>query len=288
MCRCPSFVVSWPRNLRPWTTRCGATTMTSVNSPGLPGPPLLEALVADLGPRIPWSRDEAAYGTAVRWIPGLDAAERGWLGDRMAGLFDDPGVQARASPRLSSPGSSTRGTGGRSGGRRSPGGIPARPICAGTTLCSAGCMPPRTGLICSGPSRGARSRNPRRCSNCAVARLLAGTEQVFDAQEDDRIARALARILCRPGLSAGESVGSAGSRRCGVPDGEPGPVPPWASNTMRTLRTLYLLADRGLLTPTGDGPPSAVTHREAVLDALAATLAIVTPGLPSLSGRDQL
>jgi hypothetical protein len=57
---------------------------------------------------------------------------------------------------------------------------------------------------------------------------------------------------------------------------------------MRTLRMLYLLADRGLLAPGGNGPPGTVTHREAVLDALAATLAIVTPGLPSPSGRDQV
>lgn len=87
----------------------------------------------------------------------------------------------------------------------------------------------------------------------AVARLLADTDHVLDAQEDDRIARALPRFC------AGRGSG-------------------WPN----------LLTDRGLLAPGGDGPPSTVTHREAVLDALAATLAIVTPCLPSPSGRDQV
>ncbi|MBW8738177.1 MAG: DUF2785 domain-containing protein [Streptomyces turgidiscabies] len=248
----------------------------------------LEALVADLRSPDPVVRDERAYGTAVRWTPDLDAAERRWLGDRMAGLFDDPGVQARAFAPL----------------------VLARIVDAGDWRqewweAFARWYPGETDLRGYDPVLGwvhaaahgadllgALARRPRQepapLFELAVARLLAGTEQVFDAQEDDRIARALARILCRPGLSAAESVGWLDAVAAAFRTGEPGPVPPWASNTMRALRALYLLADRGLLTPTGDGPPSTVTHREAVLDALAATLAIVTPGLPSPKGRDQL
>ncbi|WP_239149387.1 hypothetical protein [Streptomyces sp. SID12501] len=60
----------------------------------------LDAPVAGLRSPDPVVRDERAYGTAVRWIPGLDAAERRWLGERTAGLFDDPGTQARAFASL--------------------------------------------------------------------------------------------------------------------------------------------------------------------------------------------
>ena len=56
--------------------------------------------------------------------------------------------------------------------------------------------------------------------------------------------------------------------------GEPGPVPPPASNTMSTLRMLYLLADRGVR-PAPDAQALPLTHREAVLGQLADTIAPV-------------
>ncbi|MDX2544508.1 DUF2785 domain-containing protein [Streptomyces sp. WI04-05B] len=248
----------------------------------------LGALVADLRSPDPVVRDEGAYGAAVRWIPGLDALERRWLGDRTAELFDDPGIQARAFAPL----------------------VLARLVDAGVWRqewweAFAGWYPGETDLRGYDSELGwvhaaahgadllaALARRPEQdpapLFELVVARLLADTGQVFDAQEDDRIARALAQLLCRPGLAAAGSVGWLDAVSAAFRTGEPGPVPPWASNAMRTLRMLYLLVDRGLLAPGGDGPPSTVTHREAVLDALAATLAIVTPYLPSPSGRDQV
>ncbi|MDW4905545.1 DUF2785 domain-containing protein [Streptomyces sp. ADMS] len=64
--------------------------------PGAARAAALDALVVDLRSRTPPCATSGSYVTAVRWIPGLDAAERRWVGDRTAGLFDDPGVQARA------------------------------------------------------------------------------------------------------------------------------------------------------------------------------------------------
>jgi hypothetical protein len=46
---------------------------------------------------------------------------------------------------------------------------------------------------------------------------------------------------------------------------------------MRTPRMLYVLADRGLSRRNTDEPARPPTHREAVLEALAGTLAIVAP-----------
>jgi hypothetical protein len=124
---------------------------------------------------------------------------------------------------------------------------------------------------------GQRGQDPVRLANLAVARLLAPTEHLFDAQEDDRLAYALAKILSRPDLGAEESAAWLGPVEKAFRTGEPGPVPPWASNTMRTLRMLYVLADRGLRTRNTDEPLRTVTHRESVLDALARTLALVAP-----------
>lgn len=59
--------------------------------------------------------------------------------------------------------------------------------------------------------------------------------------------------------------------------GRPGPVPPSVSNTMRTLRVLYLLADRGVRPGWNSGEPIALPHRDAVLQALADVLALVAP-----------
>ncbi|WP_105973477.1 DUF2785 domain-containing protein [Streptomyces geranii] len=246
----------------------------------------LDALVADLRSPDPVVRDERAYGAVVRWTPGLDAAERRWLGDRMAGLFDDPEVQARAFAPLVLARIADAGEWRREWWEAFAGWYPGESDLRGydTTLGWVHAAAHGADLLAALAQR--REQEPGPLLELAVARLLANTGHVFDAQEDDRIARALARILCRPGLGVAESVGWLDAIAAAFRTGEPGPVPPWASNTMRTLRMLYLLTDRGLLTPAGDGPPSTVAQREAVLDTLAVTLAIVTPYLPSPSERD--
>ncbi|XNL24810.1 hypothetical protein R8Z50_18015 [Longispora sp. K20-0274] len=77
-------------------------------------------------------------------------------------------------------------------------------------------------------------------------------------------------------LTVEESVGWLAVVRADFEAGTPGPPPPDASNAMRTLRALYVLVDRGVRAERG-GVPAAITHREAVLDAIAATLAVVAP-----------
>jgi len=64
-------------------------------------------------------------------------------------------------------------------------------------------------------------------------------------------------------------------------EGEPGPVPAFATNAMRTLRMLYTLCDTGFLPPdatngNGDAEPAhTVAHPLALKDALAGALRIV-------------
>ncbi|MFE1442071.1 DUF2785 domain-containing protein [Streptomyces sp. NPDC058739] len=237
----------------------------------------LDALVEDLRAADPLVRDDGAYVTAVRWIPGLERAERHCLGDRMATHFTDPAVQARTFAPL----------------------VLARIVAAGDWLEAwwspfAEWYPAETDLRGHDAELGwlhaaahgadllaalARhpGQDPSRLADLAVARLLAPTEHLFDAQEDDRLAYALAQVLSDPDLGAEEATAWLVPIEKAFRTGEPGPVPPWASNTMRTLRMVYLLTDRGLRTRNTDEPAHKVNHREAVLEAVAATLAVVAP-----------
>jgi hypothetical protein len=237
----------------------------------------LDALVTDLRSPDPAVRHDRAYLAAVRLTPALSPAGRRRLGDRVATHFAHPAIQARAFAPL----------------------VLARIAEAGEWRAEwwsafAAWYPAEADLRGHDPALGwlhaaahgadllavlARrpAQDPRPLAESAVARLLAPTGHLFDAQEDDRLAYALAQILSRPALSAEESVEWLAPVEKAFRAGEPGPVPAWASNTMRALRMLYVLADRGLRTRNTDEPPHALTHREAVLDALARTLAIVAP-----------
>ena len=80
-------------------------------------------------------------------------------------------------------------------------------------------------------------------------RMLAQTGFVFRDQEEDRLAYALALVLSRAELDEGNSVGWLAPVSDTFAADKPGPVPASATNTMRTLRMLYLHCDRGFLFP---------------------------------------
>lgn len=119
--------------------------------------------------------------------------------------------------------------------------------------------------------------DPAAMLRLATARLLAPTEYVLRDQEEDRLAHALARTLTRPELTADASVAWLDPIEADFTAGEPGPVPAHASNTMRTLRLLYLLADRGVRPDWSGTPAQPLAHREAVKERLAEVLAHVAP-----------
>jgi hypothetical protein len=113
---------------------------------------------------------------------------------------------------------------------------------------------------------------PTRMLDLAAARLTEPTDHVYDQLEDDRLARAIARVLTRADLSERDAVGwlDAIADRFGS-DRISTPVPAHLSNCLRTLRLLYVLADRGVR-PTSEHEAEPLPHREAVKSALAATL----------------
>jgi uncharacterized protein DUF2785 len=111
----------------------------------------------------------------------------------------------------------------------------------------------------------------------ACARLLAPTGELFAHQEDDRVALAVATVLARPELPAAAATGWLVPVRREFENGEPGPVPAHASNTMRTLRSLYLMVDRGCR-PDPDAAATLVPpHRGAILPALAEVAHLAFP-----------
>jgi hypothetical protein len=109
-----------------------------------------------------------------------------------------------------------------------------------------------------------------------VDRLLADGGYLFAHGEDDRVAYALATVLTRPELPAEAATAWLDRIDDAVRAGAPGPVPPWASNTLRTLACLYVWADRGVrwFDPDtgGPGPVARLPHGDAVKERVAAVL----------------
>ncbi|MFD5428330.1 DUF2785 domain-containing protein [Streptomyces sp. NPDC127084] len=113
---------------------------------------------------------------------------------------------------------------------------------------------------------------PTRMLELAAARLTAPTTHVLDQLEDDRLARAIGRVLTRTDMSERDATAWLDpiAARFGA-DRIATPVPAHVTNCLRTLRLLYVLADRGVR-PDSESAPEAVHHREAVKDGLGAVL----------------
>jgi hypothetical protein len=117
----------------------------------------------------------------------------------------------------------------------------------------------------------------------AVDRLLADEGYLYGNDEDDRIGYALASVLVRPEVTAAGAVGWIGRLHDAIEGREPGPVPPWAANALRTLASLYIFADRGVswFDPATDsaGPVVRLPDADLVKDRLAETLRLPWNGL---------
>ncbi|MGW2558534.1 DUF2785 domain-containing protein [Streptomyces sp. NPDC001514] len=117
--------------------------------------------------------------------------------------------------------------------------------------------------------------DPGSMLDLAARRMLTRTSYVYDQQEDDRLAGAIARVLTRPDLTVQTSTSWLDVVEADFDVvGRRSMMPVYVSNAMRTLRMLYLLADQGA-PRIPFGPPHPVTHREAVKIRLAEVLALV-------------
>ncbi len=117
--------------------------------------------------------------------------------------------------------------------------------------------------------------DPRRMLDLAAARMLAPADQVWRDQEHDRLALAIGKVLARQDLSADDASEWLDPVSVVVADGQPGAVPVPVSNTLHTLRTVYLVVSRGVR--VGRDEVLAVPHRDELLDRIAAVLHPATP-----------
>ncbi|MFK0258882.1 DUF2785 domain-containing protein [Streptomyces sp. NPDC090445] len=231
----------------------------------------LSDALADPDPRI---RDGEPYSVLSAWIARgvIDAPRRLALGDEMAARFTAPEIQARTFAPLVLDMLVTRGdfkadwvdaferwypseTDLR-GHDEELGWLHA--VAHGADLLNRfGCHP---------------GVDPVRMLNLAAARLTAPTVHAFVQLEDDRLARALARVLTRSDMNEHDATAwlDPVAARFGS-DHIPSPVPAHLTNCLRTLRMLYVFADRGVR-PDPRSAPVPLHHREAVKTALAETL----------------
>ncbi|MEU4025725.1 DUF2785 domain-containing protein [Streptomyces anulatus] len=118
--------------------------------------------------------------------------------------------------------------------------------------------------------------DPEPLLGLAAERLLATTDYLFAEREDDRLAKAVALVLTRPGLTPDRSTAWLSEIGAALAPYERGPMPAWASNTVRTLRALYVLADLGV-SADRDGHPLPLSCGNAVRSQVAAVLRPLLP-----------
>jgi hypothetical protein len=225
----------------------------------------------------PVLRDQHAFTVLACWVPELDSGQRHRLGDEMAARFADPEIQARTFAPLILAKIVEQGDFDGAWLAAFADWYPVEKDLRGYDPELGWLHAVAHGADLLGTLGRCPQVDPTTMLDLAVARLLARTGYLFAHQEDDRLGYALALTLTRPGLSRAQSVDWLGPVRADFEAGRPGPVPPHASNTMRTLRVLYVLADRGVRLTWNEGDAVRFTHRDAVIQRLADVLALVSP-----------
>ncbi|MEU8758638.1 DUF2785 domain-containing protein [Streptomyces sp. NPDC048659] len=243
---------------------------------------LVGELSRALADRDPEVRDGAPYAVLHTWLERgvIDGELRQELGDAMAARFGDPEVQARTFAPLVL--DMVVGAGGFD-----PAWVDAfeRWYAAEDDLRG---HDPELGWL-HAVAHGAdlldrlgrhADVDPVRMLELAAARLTAPTGHVLDQLEDDRLARAVARVLTRGDLGKQGSVEwlDAVEAEFGA-DRLVTPVPAAFSNCLRTLRLLYVLADRGVRAPGAPAAadPEPLRHAGAVKARLGEVLDRMAP-----------
>ncbi|SBT41224.1 DUF2785 domain-containing protein [Micromonospora auratinigra] len=240
----------------------------------------LDDLVAELATALrdpdPAVRDGAPYVVLRTWIAEdvIDAGRRAKLGAEMAARFTDPEIQARTFAPLVLDMIVSRGD-------FDPAWLAAFTDWYPTETDLRG-YDQRLGWL-HAVAHGADllatfGRHPRvdpaAMLDLAAARLVAPTDQLFAEQEDDRLARAIALVLARPGLTERDALAWLDRIAADYATKPRGATPAHLANSMRTLHALYLLMDLGIgIVPRGT--PLAQPHRDAVKARLIEVLAPV-------------
>ena len=240
----------------------------------------VDALTADLADALadpdPRIRDGAAYAVLATWIErGVLDRQLNWLGSEMAARFSDVRIQARTFAALVLAWVIERGAYDEAWTHAFAEWYPAETDLRGYD----GRLGWLHAVAHGADLLGVLGRDPRVrpewMLELGARRMVADTQYVWRDSEDDRLGYAMALILARPHLTVTRSTDWLDIIDQKFATAEPGPVPPYASNTIRTLRMLYLLADRGVRAEEG-APPQRLTHRDQVIERLASSLAAVS------------
>ena len=225
----------------------------------------------------PVLRDELACSALAGLVPSLDGDLRRALGTSMAARLQDPEIQARTFAALILAELVEHGAFDSSWLAAFEAWYPAETDLRGYDQKLGWLHAAAHGADLLGAFGRCPHVDPASMLDLAVARLLARTDCVFRDQEDDRLAYAMALTSTRAELTEAQSVGWLDQVAADFEAGEPGPVPPHASNTMRTLRLLYLLADRGVRPSWAEGDPVPFAHPIPVKKRLAEVLSLTAP-----------
>jgi hypothetical protein len=226
----------------------------------------------------PMTRDQLAYTALMRLIPNLEPPLRHQLGDAMAERLTDPEIQARTFAPLVLDGLVEAGEFDPSWLAAFEAWYPSEQDLRGYDRQLGWLHAVAHGADLLGTFGFQRTEvAPERMLALAVKRLLAKTEYALRDQEDDRLAYAMALTLTREELTGQTATAWLDPVAADFSGGEPGPVPAHASNTMRTLRALYLLVDRGVRPNWGRSETIQVRQRDAVRQRLAEVLTLVAP-----------
>jgi hypothetical protein len=252
-------------------------------------PEFVDELLTDLCSPDPALRDDQAYPVLATWIEaGLLDQELAPLGERVVGMFSHPELQARTFAALILAGlihrdsvaalvdqeivlnwldgfaawwlteADLRGWDDQLGWLHA--------IAHGSDVVRVASQSPQL-----------REEQLIPLLHLVSARLVMDTDYVFAHQEDDRMALAIAAALIRPELSESAAVGWLDAIRSYFEASEPGPVPAPASNAMRTLRSLYVMTDRGVQLEFDGDEESIPPHRSEILLAIGELLHLAFP-----------
>jgi len=241
----------------------------------------MEQAVRELGEMVrspdPVVRDELGYVAVVRLLPQLDKSLKRKLGATMTERFEDSEIQARTFAPLILNALVSDGEFDEKWLAAFEAWYPNEQDLRGHDQDRGWLHAVAHGADLLGTFGRHPQVDPERMLTLAARRLLAKTEYVLRDQEDDRLACALALTLTREELTETTSAAWLAPIATDFENGDSGPVPPHATNTMRTLRMLYLLVDRGVRPGWSKGETEQVRHREVVKQRLAEVLALVAP-----------
>jgi hypothetical protein len=206
----------------------------------------------------------------ARWIPGLPVELLRPLGDELAARLSDPEIQARSFAPLVLAKLVRRGVYAPEWQVAFARWYVAETDLRGYDAELGWLHAVAHGADLLGELGRCPEVDPAPLLELAAARLLAPTGHLFDAMEDDRLGAAIALTLTRAELTERQCVDWLAPIAADFEAGEPGPVPAYASNAMRTLRVVHLLADRGVRPPGGPvlQLPRAAVVKEAVAGVL--------------------